>query len=321
MFKKFIFEVLLGLLVAVLAYWYFVLNEKFYYMNPEYPMWLEVKNRILLHTHKRMDLIILGDSRAKADFAPNLLLNKIKSINLSIGGATPIEGYYTLRRYLSNNPAPRKIVISYTPIHLSNSYGIFFSRTVLFDFLEDKEYREVEEVANKFKDKYILEQHESYIYYKFPFLYGNYFINGVYNLGWIKNKIMYKECESNKGYHWFGDKQQANGLNAEATKKQFIKSYLYQYYFEKLLDLIKMHHIVAYFYVMPFNKSSFKVVSQDYVAGYELYLRNIANKYNMHLCNKVFYMNNTDFGDPSHLYKGVKKSTFMIYKCIKNQNN
>lgn len=39
------------------------------------------------------------------------------------------------------------------------------------------------------------------------------------------------------------------------------------------------------------------------------YIKNLSLKYGMKLCNKVFYMENSDFGDPSHLFKGAKKNT------------
>ena len=284
-------------------------------MDPEYPMWKEVKDRCLTKSNKIEDIIMLGDSRAKADFKPTIL-HDLSVINLSVGGATPIEGYYTLKRYLANNPAPKNLIISYTPTHLSDSDGIYFARTVPFDFFEDNEYKRVEQLALKFNAEYILKQDKSYLDYKNPMIYGQYFSDGIINKRWIKNNSFYKYSQKERGYHWFGTNNQAVGLNEEAKQTKFILSKLYDYYFNKLLQITKYKNIKVYFYIMPFNKSSFVAVNKDYVSDYEKYIINLSKLYNMKICNKVFSMPNTAFGDPSHLYNGVNENTLKILDCI-----
>ena len=59
---------------------------------------------------------------------------EINSINLSVGGGTPIEGYYTLLEYLKNNKKPLYILLSYGPFHFEQA-DWFWTRNVRFDFL------------------------------------------------------------------------------------------------------------------------------------------------------------------------------------------
>ena len=321
MYKKFIIKIIVIEAVLLIAYSVIVLNFKMFYMDPEYPMWLEVKQRTLDKTNNDMDIIMLGDSRAKAGFKPNILNKyKINSINLSVGGATPIEGYYTLKRYLENNKAPKNLVLSYTPTHLSSSDGCYFARTVPFDFFTDSEYEEVENLAIKFNAYYILNQNKSYLDYKYPTIYGKHFIEGLKHFRWLANNQFLEDSKNNKGYHYFGTKDEAIGLNSEAKKDKFISSKLYDYYFKKILDLAIQHKIRVYFYVMPFNESSYKIVKKEYVMEYENYLKNLASYKNMkmNVCNNIWYLSNDNFGDPSHLYKGVDFNTLKVFNCIEN---
>jgi len=319
-YKKFIIKIIVIEIILLIAYSIVVLNFKMFYMDPEYPMWLEVKQRTLNKTNNDIDIIMLGDSRAKAGFKPNILKEyNISSINLSVGGATPVEGYYTLKRYLKNNKAPKNLVLSYTPTHLSTSDGCYFDRTVLFDFFTDSEYKEVENLAIKFNDYYILNQHKSYLDYKYPTIYGKHFIEGIKNFRWLKNNKFLEDSKKDKGYHCFGTNDEAIGLNSEAEENKFILSKLYDYYLKKILDLAIKHKIRVYFYIMPFNESSYNVVKKEYVREYENYLKKLTSYKNikMDVCNNIWYLSNDNFGDPSHLYKGTDFNTLKVLNCIK----
>lgn len=314
MYKKFIFIVFLLPIILFSIYSYIVINDKMFYENQEYPMWLEVKNRIHTKSTYNAELIVLGDSRAKADFIPNQLTN-IRSINLSVGGGTPIEGYFTLEAYLKNNKAPKKIIFSYTPTNLCGD-NCYWDRTIAFNFLTDNQLEEIQKEASKLDEKSIIKNNKKFTDYMYPVDYGSSFKNGIIGMRWFRNKIVLKECQTSRGHHFFGTEEYANGLNSEAKANVFSKSRLQDSYFNKLLNLAKSKNIKLYFYIMPFNKSSFDKVKIKYVNGYEKYIKNLSLKYGMKLCNKVFYMENSDFGDPSHLFKGAKMNTAMMLNCI-----
>ncbi len=313
MYKKFIGLVFFIVIILYASYSYFVLNYKILYLDQEYPMWLQVKNIINNTTSNKIDLMIIGDSRAKAGFIPNEL--KIKSINLSLGGASPIEGFFTLKKYLKNNPKPTHIIFSYTPTHLAND-SYYWSRTVPFEFLMDSNYKEIELLAHKMNEKPIIKNNKRYTDYKYPKSYASSFKNGIIGRRWLKNKIVLKKCQISKGHYYFGIKNGDNGLNKETSQSKFKKSKLQEYYFNKLLTLAKSNYIKLYYYNMPFNKSSFSKVNNNYINEYNTYINKLSVKYNMKQCNNIFYMENSNFGDASHLFKGAKYNTFKIYECI-----
>jgi hypothetical protein len=288
------------------------------YLDPEYPMWLEVKHRIYNHSSSVMDIVIVGDSRAKAGFKPNILEN-LNSVNLAVGGATPIEGYFTIKHYLKNNQKPRNIILSYTPTHLESD-NCYFSRTVPFDFLNEEEYKEVEKLGYKFNETYISKSNKSYKDYKYSFIYENHFKDGSIILRYLKNRTFYNDSKKFKGYHWFGRGKVAHGLSAEAERQtNFVYSKLHNFYLEKMLNLLSNNKIYIYYYTMPFNKSSFNVIkNQEYINGYITYINSLSKKYNMEICNTPFYMSDDNFGDPSHLFKGVNENTYKLYNCIKD---
>ena len=65
-------------------------------------MWYHIKEVVNSTYNENIELIVIGDSRAKAAFIPSEL-PEINSFNLSLGGATPVEGYYILKKYLKGH--------------------------------------------------------------------------------------------------------------------------------------------------------------------------------------------------------------------------
>lgn len=56
-----------------------------------------------------VDVVFVGNSRAKLGFIPNEF-SGYTSVNLGVGGSTPIICFYSLKRYLENNK-PTKLII------------------------------------------------------------------------------------------------------------------------------------------------------------------------------------------------------------------
>jgi hypothetical protein len=288
------------------------------FMNQEYPMFIYTKETISIRSHDKQNLIMIGDSRAKAGFIPNV--NPLtKSLNLSIGGATPIEGYYILKKYLQTNLPPDKIIISYAPSHI-DAHGTYWERTVKFDFLETQEYQEVESNAKQIADSTTIGSSKTYTDYLNPKMYISDFFNGIISLRWVQNKQVLIDNSNSQGHYYFGKEAISSALNDEATRKKFIPSPLIDLYLKKLLALTKANHIKVYYYTMPFNKSSFMASKKIYRDGYTTYLQDLVYKYNVNICNDLGYMSNDNFGDPSHLYKGADKVSHDIFKCVDDGN-
>lgn len=281
-------------------------------MAREYPMWLHIKQVINTTTKDKKHLIIIGDSMSKAGFIPNEIKN-FKSLNLSLGGATPLEGYYTLLKYLENNPAPENIILSYAAYHLLG-YSLYWYRTVPYDFLNGEDYQAIEKKAKQFN---LIVDNKSYIDYKNPFAYRSSFKNGIVEMRWKQNNKMLNECTTAQGHHYFGTKPFSKKLNKDTAQLLFKKSEFQDYYFRKLLTLAEKSHIKTHFFIMPYNKASYDTVNKEYIRNYIKYIKMLSKKYNMKMCNKLTYMANNNFGDRSHLFKGAKVNTRNMFNCIK----
>ena len=61
-------------------------------------------------------IIILGDSSGKAGIIPDRLGEDV--YNVAVGGFSPVEQYFYLKKYLQNGEAPEYIILTYTPYHL-----------------------------------------------------------------------------------------------------------------------------------------------------------------------------------------------------------
>ena len=110
----------------------------FGYMDEEYPSWKYTKDiengREKLSEQGTLDAItlILGDSRAMADFIPEEMDKGV--YNLAVGGATGVEMYYTLKHYIENESVPENVIIMFAPFHYTYMDN-FWTRTVYFHHL------------------------------------------------------------------------------------------------------------------------------------------------------------------------------------------
>lgn len=314
-YKLFILIHLFIFLIFSSVYSFFVLNYKKLYMNSEFPMWENVKNV----KNNKFNTIFIGDSRLKAGLKPLIFdYNTISSINLAVGGGTPIEGYYTLKNYLKNNKKPKYLLLSYAPFHLV-SQDTFWKRTVRFNFLEDNLLEEVIDKGNTIENNNeTLGNSEKLISFKFnTSKYFIEFIKGILYRRWIDNKRISEELVVSKGHYIFGSSDFSAGLNEEAWMNEFVPSILLNYYFEELLKLANQNNIIIFYYSMPFNESSYKKINKEFKYSYDDYINDLSIIYNIKLLNKLYYLPNENFGDASHLYKGIDNVSMDIRNKFK----
>lgn len=303
--KKFVLYLLSLSIILLGIYSYIVLNGKMLYANREYPIWLHIKNQV----ETKYNFICIGDSRTKAGFVPKKFdENDIKSINLSVSASTPIEGYYVLKNYLSNNHHLKYLLLSYSPFHLTEDEA-YWRYTVKLDYLKSEEYQSISDTANSINDHQTLGD-DHYLDYK---LYtGKYLIdfsNGILKRRWQKNYQLLDDLEKTKGHFFYGKSAKKLGLNQEAQKEKFIYSPLIQYYLEELIKLAMSKKIKVYWYTMPFSKTSFTALDPTYKLAYDDYIHDLSKKYDLTVLNELYYLDDANFGDMSHVYSGAEKVT------------
>ena len=315
---KFILYILGGVFIILSIYSYIVLEHKILYMGGEYPMWRHVQNTI---NNNNNNAILIGDSRAKAGFIPNKFnTDTINSVNLALGGITPIEGYYILKNYLSNNNTPKYLLMSFAPSHIYEQ-DTYWERTARFGFLEDNDYSDIYNtslilndkttLANKMNEpSLILGVENKHLDYKiFTQQYLTELKNGILYQRWCTNNQILKYLNTSRGHYYFGKRLGSSRLNTETKHTFFKPSKLINYYLEKTIELANKNSIKVFWYTMPFNKSSFNTVSTTFKKGYNQYIENLVDKHKITALNTLSYLGDAKFSDPSHLYMGIDEAT------------
>ena len=250
-------------LFAIALFWAFVVFGKIAYMNVEYPTYKDTQLKTR-QTHNAQN-IMLGDSRAKAGF----ITQDSTQLNLSIGGTTPISGYYTLKRYLAHNAPPKVLILSFMSLHYFME-DTFWERAIKFNYLDFDEFSEIVENARKLGQCKVINQNgkcKKYYFFKYKMQLQNYTAE-IYNAcnDLLRGKSRYDintqimaDLASNGGHFFYGMANKSKGLNFEAKLKGFALNPLHDLYLQKIADLAKAHNIALFHYQMPFNEASFNV--------------------------------------------------------------
>lgn len=295
--------------LAYLATMLFIHTSKMIILDREYPRWRHVKEVAHSASRVRQDLLVIGDSRAKAGYIP-LLIDR-KTINLSLAGHTPLEGYYLLVNYLKNNPAPEKLVVSYAPIHLSRAES-FWEMTVKYGFLDSDEYREVWETTARLEDKILGENDKKWQYLFLPSTYWDSMRRAVKEKRWNTNKELYSQVMHSHGHSFVGKELAATEPNQEVEIGKFVRSRTLDFYLMKLIDLAQSQNIDVFWYTMPFSELSCQNLPASYKRDFEEYLSELESRRGVKVIEKFSCFPNDQFGDSSHLYLGAKTTTHAI---------
>jgi hypothetical protein len=301
--KKYIFY-FIKIAFVLYIFLYILLGNKIFFMNKEYPMWKYNWDNINNSHQSTYETIIIGDSKAKAGIEPRYF--EENTLNLSLGGATPITGYYTLINYLKYNEKPTKIVLSYSPLHLMIQ-DTFWDRSIYFNYLNIFEVISVfvTDFRLNYKSNFFNNITKLFIYKLNIFKdmkYLNFFLN---NENYLKNLNVYNYLVKNHGHHYFGIKNGTDELIEETRIKQFKRNILLNHYLDLIIDLCFEYNIKLYFINLPYNKASYNILNNEYIMGYKNYI----NSKNLVILNNPYFMNNEMFGDPAHLYQGSGKFT------------
>ena len=263
--------------------------------------------------------IIIGDSRAIAAFKPEILGNTY--YNLALGGGSPIEGYYILKKVLKQQNKIDTLIVSFAPFHLEKADS-FWERSLKFGFLNFKEIDEIfyefndsNEVFWEFNDStYYPNDIYSYLFHaylnriKFPTKVRPELAKSLFLRGAINEKV-YEEIKVNRGYYNFGREEKSSQLNSEAKRNKFRSKSIMIESLEKLFTLAKENDIAVVFQATPMNKASYDALNPDYVKDYNILMADLSFKHDeVDFYGAVFFYEDIFFGDPSHLnIRGTNK--------------
>ncbi|MBR5767025.1 MAG: hypothetical protein IKX95_09605, partial [Lachnospiraceae bacterium] len=253
------------------------------YMDEEYPSWHYTKmveeGRIKPVSSGRAALI-LGDSRAMADIVPEMMGESY--VNLGVGGATPVEMYFALERYIKNNGAPESVIIMFAPFHYSYMDN-YKTRTMYFKHLGFAEAMRVYSQGRSYDAAVFDDFDRSDILSMYAGLPDSYLpalinakVTGRLNI----NRSLYSEQVLNRGHALYGTDDGNGDVNYEATYEHMNRDgehLLITYYFEKLLKLCSENAIRTIVLQPPMNEASCSALHESYVKEYFSYVNQIAN--------------------------------------------
>ncbi len=228
---------------------------------------------------KKYDVVILGDSMAATSFMPELLSDS--TINLSLSGSSPIEGYYTFKDYLDNNEAPTDVFVSYMDYHLAHDdFTLSTCNQVhkfsLMDYIEI--YKNIKQTgAKQFESVQIKDYWSDAVASSFfmPSEYIASIINSAKEGGrYNQNKKSYDEITKQFGRSCLmtNDISESSGIRYD----DFSVSALQSCYYKKLIDLCEENQIKLHIIKLPLDRNT--VFSDEYIAevnGY--YMTALAN--------------------------------------------
>jgi len=276
-------------------------------------MW--VSKDEIMHNPKNYTTFIIGDSRALSAFLPEKIADNC--YNLALGGGTPIEGYYSLKKLVSSKKV-KKIIVSYASFHLEST-DTFFERTVKFKFLNIPDLKEIFSLSFSTNQKFWDETSLHYqgmgdkasaiikaglTYANFPFYYKPELSNLSPINRYKTNVEVYKEITASKGHFNFGTAEFSDGLSKEADRPEFVLNKVCASYLEKTFQLAHENNIQVLYKTAPCNTTSFNRLQKKYLSEYNNYFRELKQKFpNVLFDETLFPYNDSLFGDPSHLNK------------------
>lgn len=284
-----------------------------YYMAVEYSMWEEEKeyvNKKGLHNNdnEALELLILGDSRAKSGMLPEKLCEK--AYNAAIGGTTPIEMYYAYKDYISKHDVPKKTMIIFAPYHFCDIDN--WEQSLYYNYLSIPRQAEVYTNALKLGEEKVAYKGALSNMLSYKLRLPNKYLSAEYNAGFVKryqdNYDKKTSVIADRGYTEFGTDNGNDGLNYETHHEVFDSSELVLMYFDKLLALLNESGTEVMIVQSPVNEASMEAISGEFLAGYREMLLDKTKAYDFTVETEIYPYDNKYFGDNNHLNRlGAEK--------------
>lgn len=344
---KLVAKLLWLILPVYLLIFTYIESMPVYYNSQNNNRWYYMKQRLNEPLQAgKINVLFLGESRVNA----GIDINQIpESWSFAAGGATAIEMYYSLIKYLKNNEKPTIIYFSLSPRSMTSIYS-FWEFAVRNNFFSFSEIHRILELSNQLENHNTLgytvfteadiaagRNTEENRHYTPPFLkYTGYKINFLpyYQLD-IRNNFLFAakndnlqmiaQMDSMRGrrFHPVVEKKGSSGLNYETGMSHFTVPPLLDFYLKKLLNTCVEENIYVIFEPSPMNVSSVEVLKNQFIKEYKNYIHNLENQFPTFYFTDTFYTYpDSLFGDPSHLNPtGRDKFTrFLIEKHFNRPN-
>lgn len=281
----------------------------FYYLDEEYAMYRQQYDFVMQKNTQAADpsVLIIGDSRAKAAFDPALLSDDENAVyNLSLGGTTAIEGYYTLKNYLEHHEKPETVVVCYAPMHYMD-VDTLWTRCIYFHTFPEENFEDLVTQAQRFEDtRNILIDHYrlEYLMYKLylPNKYATALKKSAFVMRHQTTTQKYANMVEFRGHTFYGTAEYSDGVDGEAKVSDFENSDIIAWYLQRLIDLCREQGITVIVEQAPVNETSYGIFTSDFKEHYRGFMNQVAGQNTDFAVYPDFYCYPNDcFGDADHL--------------------
>lgn len=315
---KFIIKSILVILPFILV----MLYTKFCFMafaDEEAPYYIWNKKICTEKQNNDYDVVILGDSCANAAYIPELMSDK--TINLSLGGTTPMENYYTMKEYLENNRAPKAVYISFSDQHL---YGdeCFFTRIMYNHRYSFSDCYEMVMTAKKYNDGYIYTDNVIKDFIEYELYMPNKYITSLSNaLFFTRYKENMQSIESiNNHQGRYIKRCNDEWFDEEVVYENFTVSPLLDHYYRELIKLCITNDITVHLVKLPLPNSN--VFLESYNNQWDDYYNNLQKEFPKITVDRWNTYNPWNFADGQHMNThGSMKFSVEIKKKYNDEFN
>ncbi|MCR5301953.1 MAG: hypothetical protein K6E49_05895 [Lachnospiraceae bacterium] len=313
---KFCLKCILAALPAI-ALIAFTLLCPMCYMDEEYPSW-RLEGEIAdgkVFAGEDFDTVILGDSGAMSALIPEMFDGNC--VNLALGGATSLEMYYYLDRYLSCHEAPETVIIMFAPFHYWNVDN-YATRTVYFKAIPFNRIKEV--YTNAFSCDSPSVWNDGPVNSELrprcglPSVYLPALKAARFTGRYDDNKRAYEELIRTKGWGSFGTAESCYDESYETSYKDLKvtgDTRILALYLQKIMRLCDEHDIHIRLIQPAVNNATFDNLNEHYYASYRNFIKEAATvSDDIEYETELRVYDGKYFSDSSHLNrKGAEKFT------------
>lgn len=223
------------------------------------------------------DVLILGDSGSNAAYAPELLSDK--TLNLALGGTTPVENYYFLKEYLAYNEKPKTVYMSFHDVHFVTE-DCFWRRTMYTHRFALDELREIMARAEYYYEPSIITDSYKTDFLSYELYLPNKYITSMMNAGFNGRKQGNDYAGQLAGLHrgrYISLSSAVNQNIAPMVISDFKIAPLFDEYYRKIIELCEASGITVRAVKIPYHDNI--NLTEEYEAQFYSYYDELMDEY------------------------------------------
>jgi hypothetical protein len=282
-FTSFITSCIMAFVVSFGLVWLYVAACPILFLDKGYPIW--VVKQTMLDQCQLGTVSVFGDSRTMTAIIPRALPFPV--VNFALGGTTPIETYFAVRRALRCPSLPKLAIIGHVALnYVRDSDGWRFSARNRFFSFDDM--RSIDQDAADLHDDVIEDPQSSnlqpwvraWLYsVRFPSLWFNSIVNGHIAARWQRNLIAREDGVRSLGHYLVGTAPGSSEIDDEAKAHEFRVSPLIDRYFSRTLSLLAEKHVPVLVLSMPINHATCTQLQPQFRDQFADYLKTQADRF------------------------------------------